>query len=250
MENNIPTTEWLRQYELVKEKLQSPTDLNQYFTKKEIAGKPIYLLELGTYSFPSGKIVVRDPLVYLCNDRTPYFTAIPKGNYPLTVAVVKVEEDHYRYAAVRLKISENEAVVHREALTGNEDLETLTTEDLFFGFSVDAGLATLADTEVRDAWCAFANEWMNRAMSEGKNINIYDDLLAAHFSRSYQEHPEFQREGGDWISFQIPGTSYRIPMFQSGWGDGDYPVYFGYDKDGNVCDVVIHFIDIELELQE
>lgn len=250
MENNIPTNDWLRQYDLVKEKLQSPINLNRYFTEKEIAGKPIYLLELGTYSFPTGQIVVRDPLIYLCNDRTPYFTTIPKGSYPLTIAVAQIEKEHYRYTAARLKTSQNEAVVYQEALIGNENLETLGTEGDFFGFSVDAGLTTLADTEVRDAWCSYAREWFQQRKEEGKSINIYDDLLASHFSKSYQEHPAFQRTDGDWISFQIPGTPYRIPMFQSGWGDGTYPVYFGYDKDGKVCEVVIHFIDLELEAGE
>jgi hypothetical protein len=39
-------------------------------------------------------------------------------------------------------------------------------------------------------------------------------------------------------------------MFQSGFGDGVYPVYFGYDKNNNICQVVIEFIDIELAFVE
>lgn len=31
------------------------------------------------------------------------------------------------------------------------------------------------------------------------------------------------------------------------WGDGVYPCYFGYDKDGELCGFYIHFIDIEKE---
>ena len=36
----------------------------------------------------------------------------------------------------------------------------------------------------------------------------------------------------------------------SGWGDGYYPVYFGYDAKGEVCAVYVWFIDIEASYQE
>ena len=33
-------------------------------------------------------------------------------------------------------------------------------------------------------------------------------------------------------------------------GDGIYPVYLAYDKDNNVCQLIIEFIDIELAYSE
>ncbi len=38
----------------------------------------------------------------------------------------------------------------------------------------------------------------------------------------------------------------RVP----GWGDGYYPVYFGYDAEGEVCAVYVRFIDIEASYGE
>lgn len=35
-------------------------------------------------------------------------------------------------------------------------------------------------------------------------------------------------------------------MIQSGFGDGVYPVYFGFDDHNEICEVVVQFIDIEL----
>lgn len=241
-----PTIKWLKQYEIVKNQLQSPIDLNRYFTEQEIAGRKLEILEIGTYTFPSGKIIVHDPLVHLCQDPTPYFLEIPPGNYPLSIAVVEVEDNHYRYAAARLKISGQQAVVYQEALTGHENLGSLTNEGDFFGFNVDAGLATLIDEKVKEAWCAFKKEW-HKQNNDG-NTNIYDHLLAGEFRKSYLAQPRFQRSGGDWVRYQIPGTKYQVPMFQSGWGDGVYPVYFGMDAQETICEVVIHFIDIELEI--
>ena len=42
----------------------------------------------------------------------------------------------------------------------------------------------------------------------------------------------------------MPGTERNLAAFTSGWGDGVYPVYFGYDAQGKVCGVYVHLIDI------
>jgi hypothetical protein len=34
-------------------------------------------------------------------------------------------------------------------------------------------------------------------------------------------------------------------MFKSGWGDGFYATYIGYDKSGNICRLVTDFVVIE-----
>ena len=38
-----------------------------------------------------------------------------------------------------------------------------------------------------------------------------------------------------------------MALFASGWGDGCYPVYFGYDAWNQVAAVYILFINIESE---
>ncbi len=59
-----------------------------------------------------------------------------------------------------------------------------------------------------------------------------------------REHPRYQREGGDWANWTVPGTECNLAVFAAGWGDGVYPVYFGYDAQGTVCGVYVHLIDI------
>ena len=61
---------------------------------------------------------------------------------------------------------------------------------------------------------------------------------------SYDKYPKYQREGGDWLNWSIPETELNIPIFASGWGDGVYPVYFGYDDNDEICGVYILFIDV------
>jgi len=241
----IPTPEWLTTYEQKKGLLVSPTNFNHYFSASEICNRKLFHLSLGNINFPTGHILVRDPLVYLKEDEQPYFIPVATGKHPLTILVMEVEEDHYRYVAFRVKLNDQPAVQHLEALLGHENIDNLN-EGEYFGFNVDAGLATIVDEKTKDAYCAFERQWL--AAHPGGNI--YDDYLAAEFKKSYENSPQYQRPGGDWINFEIPGTDLTIPMIQSGYGDGAYPVYFGYDENNEVCEIVVQFIDIELTFED
>ena len=66
------TKDWLEKYEKVKDILVSPIDFGELFDKKEIDGKELYLLNMGEVNFPTGSILVRDPLVYLKREEEAY----------------------------------------------------------------------------------------------------------------------------------------------------------------------------------
>jgi hypothetical protein len=241
----MPTKEWLEKWKSKRSKTVSPVDLNEYFTKSIIAGMNLDLLDLGKISIPTGELLVRDPLCYLTKNELPYFQKTPAGVFSVTACVVLSEDDCDRYAAVKVDFTDEKAIRFEEALTGIENIEDLKEND-FFGFNVDAGLATIVDKKVRDAYCDFLEKWEN----ENPDKNYYDDYFAAIFAQSYHDKPEHQREGGDWINWTIPGTDLNMQMFQSGFGDGAYPVFFGFDKNENICCVVIQFIDIELSYSD
>ncbi|MCW3169768.1 DUF4241 domain-containing protein [Chryseobacterium sp. 09-1422] len=232
---------WLQKWEEVKDILVCPTDLETYFISNEILGQKMETMKIGNVSLPSGKIVVRDPLVYLSSDEKPYFIQAPKGNFPVTVAVVKSEDWGDRYAVVKVEFTKEKPVVYREALIGIEDLKDVTEDD-FFGFSVDAGLGCITDAEVLP--------FVDQFVAETEVDNVYDDYFADIFAQSYRDFPDNQRDAGDWINWTVPNTDYQIPMFASGFGDGSYPVYFAYDANNEICGLYIQFIDIELALSE
>ena len=191
------------------------------------------VIEIGPCSLPSGKILVRDPLVYLaaCEEK-PYFIAAPAGTYMTDICVVKPDKsgDCSRYAAVRLKFTEKRPIYFYEALIGHENLDDLEDGE-YFGFVVDAGLGCICDEVLHQAVCDWSEQWDK----DNPDGNQYYDYFAALFAESYKAHPEFQREGGDFLNRQIPGTEYHLPIFQSGFGDGVYPVYWGMDENGDIC---------------
>lgn len=232
---------WMQKWKEVKDVLVCPTDLETYFITNEILGQKMEVMAIGNVSLPSGKIVVRDPLVYLSSNEKPYFIQAPKGDFPVTIAVVKSEDWGDRYAVVKVEFTKEKPVVYREALIGIEDLEDVTEDD-FFGYSVDAGLGCITDAEVLP--------FVDQFVASTDVDNVYDDYFAEIFAQSYKDHPNNQRDAGDWISWTVPNTDYQIPMFASGFGDGSYPVYFAYDANGEVCGLYIQFIDVELALSE
>lgn len=233
------TKEWLEKYESVKNLLTAHVNYAEVFGKSEIHGKKLFVLEMGEITFPTGEILVRDPLVWLKRSSKPYLTKLPTGKYKIETLVAEIEEEHYRYVLTRVKFSETKPVIYYEALKGDENLDGVDNESIF-GFMVDAGLATIVDVETRDRYCDFVDSWYK----ENPDKNIYDDFFANEFRKSYLENPKFQREVGDWINFKIPNTDLSIPMIQTGFGDGLYPVYFGYDDKGNICDIVLEYIPI------
>ena len=109
----LPTKEWIEKYEKVKELLESPVHYGNLFSQDEVQGKKLFILPMGTVHFPTGNILVRDPLVYLDKNEEPYLQKVPTGIFPLETLVVEIEEDHYRYVATRVRFSDEKAEIGR-----------------------------------------------------------------------------------------------------------------------------------------
>ena len=235
----MSTKEWLEQLEKQKEKIACPVDLNAYFESSEIAGRKLEVMDIGACDLPSGKILVCDPFTSFIKEFSSFsLLTVPSGTYHAEVCVVKPEESYEcaRYAAVRLRFSDNRPMYFYQALT-EEVLEQATT---FFGFGVECGMACILDKKVHLAYC----NWLEKWEKEHPNANKAEDYFAPLLKESYKMFPKFQRDFGDWLNWKIPDTDYHIPIFTSGFGDGYYPVYWGFDKNGEICQLVIHFIDI------
>ncbi len=238
----MPTKEWLEKYETVKENLVCKTDLDAYFKEKKIGDAEVDTLDIGTVHFPTGIILACDPLIEL-EDALPFIQTVPAGTYPVTVCVVPSEKYGDRYACVKVAISDRKPVRYEMGMIGNEDLDEELGEDEFFGFFVDAGMGCIADIKTQEAYREY---WAQRE-NEEEDINPYDDLFCDLLEENFKANPKYQSEGGDWLNWTVPGTDCNIPIFTSGWGDGVYPCYFGYDAEENVCGVYIRFIYIEEE---
>lgn len=241
----MPTREWLEKYESVREKLACSIDLEAYFREKRIGKTAVDILEIGEVHFPTGRVFACDPLVEL-EDAQPYLQAVPAGTYPVKICVVPSEAYGDRYACVKVTVSGRRPVRYELGMVGDEDLEQELEDGEYYGFCVDAGMGCIADVRTQEA---FSRYWRQR-LAEDEDIDPYNDLFCDLLEENGRKFPRYQREGGDWLNWTVPGTGCNLPIFASGWGDGVYPCYFGYDGEGQVCGLYLLFIDIEKEYEE
>ena len=244
-EIEMPATQWLNKYESIKDKLACKTDLDAHFTEKVIGNREVDVLDIGAVHFPSGTIFACDPLVEL-EDTPPFIQTIPAGTYPVKICVVPSEKYGDRYACVKVEVNREKPVRYELGMTGKEDLDEELDEDDYFGFGVDAGMGCVADIQTQ---AAFKTYWAKR-LEEDPDIDPYNDLFCDLLEENAKACPKYQLSHGDWLNWTVPDTDCNLPIFASGWGDGYYPVYFGYDTKGKVCAVYVRFIDIEASYQE
>ena len=244
----IASEEWMNSYIENEMNLISPVDLNKYFESEELNGNKINVINIGKCDLPTGEIVVCDPLVELEERTCPAFcTTVEPGTYNVEIAVVEdaEEEDFFHYIATRMILTDKRPVKFVEALTGEEDL-TGKTPDSYFGFGVESGLACFADKQSQEEFHKFSHDFYE----DINNKNIFDGFFNPQLIESYKNHPEFQSDDGDYAIIPMPYSENRIAVFSAGYGEGVYPVYFGIDKNNQISQLVIHFIDIEEDFAE
>ena len=236
---------WQEMYERNKEKFRCKIDLESYFNEKKIGKMEVDTLDVGEINLPTGEILACDPLVELGEAKT-YIQKTPVGKFPVKICVVPSETYGNRYACVKVEFNKNKPIVYELAVTGNEKEMDKAGEDNFYGFGVDAGMGCVADKKSQDEYSKYWKKLEEEEEADNPFDDIFDDLLI----ENAKKYPKYQRDYGDWANFIIPNTDLNIPIFASGWGDGDYPCYFGYDEKGELCGFYIHFIDIEKEYSD
>lgn len=237
----------------VKNPLQEAFDRNLKFLNQESYPEELFwslfqksdklkTAVIGKADFPSGEVVLADPLAYLGSEYTITLEKkIPSGSHPVELAVCPSKIAGMRIAAARLIVSNKEAVRHEIAMPKGSKIEDLGKSGVWGFFGVDTGMACFSDAKVAQKYKSFIESWQEK--NPGRNK--YTDYFAAFFKDSYQKFPELQREGGDFIIWQIPDTKYKLPMFASGFGDGIYSGYWGLDAKGKPAELVIPFINPE-----
>ena len=214
--------------EFVKQVFQNTSDLKVY--------------TMGECEFKTGKVITADPLCYLQNPDSVSLKEkeIAPGVYPVQVAVMDSDMVGVRIVGARLKINENPVVKYEPANCIEEKQEECRI--LFPGFPVECGMGCFCDEQAAQSYWKFLSGWYQ----EHENGNIYDDYFAELFAESYRKEPDYQREEGDLLMWSNPLDGSQIAMFASGMGDGLYSDYWGVDEAGEICELVIIFMNPEL----
>jgi hypothetical protein len=217
------------------EKGLAHADYNKFFTESVIDGMPVERLRLTELNVPTGQLVATDPLV--APDLQPFNRKVSPGRYPVDLFIAHTPASGQRVAVAVLTFSEGLAVRYELALRGNQSTDELEDPLSYFGFPVDAGLGAFYDRETSRIYDAF----LTRFYAEHPDDNIYDDFFAGLFKQNARR-PDDPRDCGDWLDFHIPDSpEHNMAIFQSGYGDGVYPAYWGVDSHGMIVNLVIDF---------
>ncbi len=219
---------------------KSVDEIKRQFVKTDTR----FYLTIGKINCPTGKIIVADPLAYLpTNKYSPILNKkIPIGKYPVQVSIVRNNIVGIRMCTIRLKIKVTEAVEYELANPTEESAAFVAKDGVLSGFPVDAGMITICDEQVAEEYKDFINTWYK----ENPNGNHYDDYFAKFFKESAEKLPQYQREDGDFIEWENPNTKSKLIMVASGFGDGFYQSYWGYDSNHEICELIIPLVNPDL----
>ena len=213
--------------EQIREKVKSPFmiafEKNLSFLRKDEYSKEfienlftesnrISLHTIGEVDFPTGEVIIADPLCYLHSEenRKILDRTIPIGKYEVELAILNSKTISKRVVGAKLKIK-NDKIIRYE--------QTQNKSSSFNGFGVDAGLASFCDATVAEEYTKFYS-----------NNDYFIKLL----------------QGKQFIHWELPGTNHKIAMFETGFGDGYYMSLYGLNEKDEVCELVIPFINPEL----
>ncbi len=174
---------------------------------------------LGELVLTSGKVVACDPFVN--PEGTPFAVQVSPGRYPVIVSVAALAKTNdQRIAYAMLKVSDQLPARWEMATTEGQNINELE-EDEIFCYPVDSGTGCFMDTQ--------AGQHLLQRGKEGTDqlLGIMNQTYMLTWSRA------------DMRVDDVTGAN--IIAFSSGWGDGCYASYWGYDADGKIACLVTDF---------
>jgi hypothetical protein len=179
---------------------------------------------LGQFKLPSGRLVACDPFWCGPDLASPFLKEVPAGEFPVQLAIADFGDDQ-RVAFARIQFSREPVVRWEMALIPGDDVAVLQPGDIL-GYGVDAGTGSFMDMQ---AWQVFNTRMENRA--EG-----FDDHLVGELEKN--DVPTWS-----WLMMDVgPGS---VALFSSGFGDGQYATYWGYDARGGMAVVLTDFYVVD-----
>lgn len=171
-----------------------------------------YKLEIGKIKIESGKLIASDPIVM--HDASPFTQNFPIGNFPVHLAMAKTSNDE-RVAFSRVVFSNNVVTKWEFALQkGQKPISLKDTS--FYCYGVDAGMGIFIDS--------IAN-------------NIFNEKDHSEWEKA------FIKKAGDnnFRGYVHDFDGHNLATFSTGYGDGCYATYIGFDKQGKACQLLTDF---------
>lgn len=207
-------------------KIQPEHLLFEHDQQKMIEGiGELKAVEIGAIDFSTGEVIACDPFMFM--DK-PLVKRVPVGKHTVLLNIIRFENADERVAYGILQCSKNAIVSWEMALQPNEDTSNLG-DDEFYGYGVDTGTGGFMDQAV----CERLKIYEVERYRQDNDFNLYDEIEEEFDANYVPTHQSLVKE------FEGIGS---VALFSSGYGDGVYPSFWGFDADGEVVCLVTDFL--------
>ncbi|RKT01305.1 DUF4241 domain-containing protein [Chryseobacterium defluvii] len=205
-------------------------NIKKLFSKNFVENPLLESFEVGKIYLSSGNLVACDPLI--TNDMQPFSTQFPKGDFSVLLHKER-ESNCVAYAEI---IFSNEKITDwKLATTSGQDTKDLAEGEVF-GYPVESGMGCFMDTDTQSS----LNE-LEKRLYHSKGVDfmgIYEEFFHDYF---FDENGAIDQYAFLKPAKEHPGT---IFAFETGYGEGFYASYIGYDENATPVKIVTEFIEI------
>jgi len=171
-----------------------------------------YNYNAGELLVESGKLLAGDPVTM--HHTLPFKNNFPIGRFPVQLAMAKMKNDE-RVAFSRVLFSDSLVVKWEYALLpGQSQIPLMDT--MFYCYGVDTGTGVFIDSIANNS--------------------------AKHFDPNTWEHIiiELARKN-DYKGHSYSFENHNLITFSTGYGDGCYATYVGYNEQNEICQLLTDF---------
>ena len=185
----------------------------------------LFKQDMGLLNLPTGKLVANDPLALF--EETPFLMGLPIGKYPVSIFVMQdKKQDDKRVALAAIYFNQNKAVKWEMAITSSKQNISKLGKKEYFGYGVDSGTGGFMDEKTIQYLKSLPKEAFDKIIFEVLNAELGKSYIHTYSTLNYT----FDETDG-----------LNMIAFSSGYGDGSYPSYHGYDENENICSLVTEF---------
>ena len=176
----------------------------------------------GVLALPTGRIVAAD--VYFV-DAPAFVRQVAPGSYDVTALHIDLGPLDDRIAAAMVRFGPGDPVRWEMAVTPGQDVSQLSGDGAIFGYSVDSGTGCFTSAEAVDALGA----------TDSDASTAYAGLVESAMFPS-------PTDVKSTAEIALPGSAgLDVVAFESGFGDGAYPSWFGLDAAGKPLVLLTNF---------
>lgn len=189
----------------------------------EFGRMQIEKIEAGKLKLSTGRIIATDPI--LMYDDECYSEHVKPGTYAVSIYVGKTGNRKKQSVAAEVRFNDNEPIKWEMALFKGESVKGFA-HDEFIGYEVENGLGCFMDESVMEI------------------LDVMDEKELDEYEKSIRDAVRNSEcSCAELLIDKKRGCN--IVIFASGWNEGTFPSYYGFDKNNKLARLVTDFMVIE-----